>query len=496
MKRTGCILLGLLVVSACAMAAAPNKAAMTMYQDALYQEQTAGDLDKAIELYQKVVADAGEVERLAAKATFQLGMCYLKKDDKTKAAEYFQKVVSDYPAQKELVANAQKQLQQIAPQSQGDGGFLSRLPGSVLGRLSALYGQVCTDAGVKQIRSNCNIHFVDAQWNHYWGGYGYFMNRSSSSVSGPIDLGGTTEPGQTLYGLDEKAMKVEFVKDEKRSNFYRILWTPDVPIGPGQMFMYAWSVNESTKLSSDGSLYVLKMQNHFGERVLEAFYLVTPDTVNLTSPSEPYTSKESLEGFTIYIWKNDMPENAEHIVRVTLAPLKTVTPEELTKIVKNAVETVSICTEGDPKIKDATETLAGLDCGLVVGEICKYLDSDTDTIRRAAIYVLWQGGLPDISAAEAKLITLCSHKEKLTRGMATLALSSIKTPASFDALKKIAEDPDGYARRCGVYALGLYGDPTAIPVVEKALKDTDPLVKGNAQAAMMLLKKTNDPNSK
>jgi hypothetical protein len=495
MKRTGQVLLGLLIVSACAMAAAPNKAAMTMYQDALYQEQTAGDLDKAIELYQKVVTDAGEIEKLAAKATFQLGMCYLKKDDKDKAAEYFQKVVSNYPAQKELVASAKKQLEQIAPQSQGDGGFLSRLPGPVLGRLSALYGQLCSDAGVKQIRSNSNIHLVDAQWNHYWGGYSYFMNRSSSSLSGPVDLGGTSVPEQTLYGRDEKEMKVEFVKDEKRSNFYRILWTPETPLGSWQMFMYAWSVNESTKLSSDGSLYVLKMQNHFGEHVLETFYLITPDTVNLTSPSEPYTSKESMDGFTIYSWKKEMPENAEHIVRVTLAALKSVTPEELAKIVKNAVETISTCAEGDPKIKDATETLAGLDCGQVVPEICKHLDSDTDNIRRAALYILWQGGLPDITAAEAKLIGLCSHKENFTRGMAALSLSTIKTPASLEAIKKLAEDPDGYARRCGVYALGLYGDPAAILMVEKALNDEDLMVKANAQAAMMLLKKSNDPNS-
>jgi tetratricopeptide (TPR) repeat protein len=489
MKRTGTFVLGLLIVSAWVTAAAPNKELMTMFQDALYQEQTAGDLDKAIEMYQKVVADSGEIERLAAKATFQLGMCYLKKDDKDKAAEYFQKVVSGYPAQKELVASAKKQLEQIAPQG-GDGGFLDRLPESVLNRLSALYGQLCADAGGKQIYSNSNMHYVDAQWNHYHGGYSFFMNQSSSPTSGPIDLSGTSYPNQSLYDIGGKPMRVEFVK--KRQNHYRILWTPDEPIGAGQMFMYAWSNNEVSKLTSDGSLYSLKMQNHFGERVLEAFYLVTPDTVNMTSPSENYTGKESLDGYTIYWWTKEVPQNTEHIVRVALAPLKDVTPEELANNVQEAVATISTCAETDPKIKDAADSLAVLDSSLVVAEVCKHLDSETDNIRRAAIYILWKGGLPDITAAQAKLIELCSHTENTTRGMTALTLSSIKTPASFEAIKIMAEDADGYARRCAVYALGLYGDAAAIPLIEKALQDSDPLVKANAQTAMTMLTQPKD----
>jgi RNA polymerase sigma-70 factor (ECF subfamily) len=86
---------------------------MTLFQEAQYQEQTAGDLDKAIELYQKVVTDAAEMEKLAARATFQLGMCYLKKGDKDKAANYFSKVVSGYPQQTNLVKNAQQQLEKL-----------------------------------------------------------------------------------------------------------------------------------------------------------------------------------------------------------------------------------------------------------------------------------------------------------------------------------------------------------------------------------------------
>jgi hypothetical protein len=483
------MLLWLLIVSAASVAATPNKGLMTLFQEAQYQEQTAGDLDKAIEMYQKVVADSGEIERLAARATFQLGMCYLKKDDKTKAAEYFRKVVSDYPAQKELVANAKKQLEQINPQSQGDAGFLARLPESVLNRIGALYGRLCANASAKQIYSNSHIHYIDAKWNHYQGGYGYFLNQSQTPVNGPIMLGRTTNPDKVFYGRDEKKMNVEFFKDENQPSLYRMVWTPDAPINPWQMAMYAWSENEVSKLASDGSTYRLKMQNHFGERVMEVFFLIVPEKTNLTSPSENYTGKETMDGFTIYSWEKEVPQNTEHNVTVTLAPLRDVTPEQLADIVEEAVATISTCAETDPKIKDATDSLAGLDSNLVVAEVCKHFDSDTDNVRRAAVYVLWKGGLPDITAAEAKLITLCSHKENFTRGMATLALGGIKTPASFEAIKKMAEDSDGYARRCAVYALGLYGDAAAIPVVEKALQDEDPMVKTNAQAAMTMLTK-------
>ncbi len=174
-------------------------------------------------------------------------------------------------------------------------------------------------------------------------------------------------------------------------------------------------------------------------------------------------------------------------MKVTLAPLREVTPEDLSDMVERAVSTISTCAETDPKVQDAFESLAGLDAKQVVTAVCKHLDSNTDTIRRAAIFTLWKG-VPDNTAAEAKLIALCGHKEAFTRGMAAIALSAIKTPASFEAIKKTAEDADGYARRSAVYALGLYGDAAAIPFVEKALQDEDAMVKNNAQAAMTLLK--------
>ena len=104
----------LLVATVGIVQAAAEKSPMVLFQEALYQEETEGDLDKAIELYQQVLNEAAEVERIAARTTYQLGMCHLKKGDKDKAAEYFQEVVSYYPEQASVVKKAQKQLQKVS----------------------------------------------------------------------------------------------------------------------------------------------------------------------------------------------------------------------------------------------------------------------------------------------------------------------------------------------------------------------------------------------
>ena len=68
---------------------AQAKSPSLLLQEGLYAEETEGNLEKAISLYEKVLEQYKDVERLAARATYQLGMCYLKKGDKEKAAEYF-----------------------------------------------------------------------------------------------------------------------------------------------------------------------------------------------------------------------------------------------------------------------------------------------------------------------------------------------------------------------------------------------------------------------
>lgn len=107
----GCLLL----VMAGGLAPAQTKSPLILLQEALYVEETEGNLEKAIGLYEQVLEQAAETERLAARAAYQIGQCYLKKGDEAKAAEYFQKVVREYPDQKQVVSKAQMHLKKIAP---------------------------------------------------------------------------------------------------------------------------------------------------------------------------------------------------------------------------------------------------------------------------------------------------------------------------------------------------------------------------------------------
>ncbi|GAH84167.1 unnamed protein product, partial [marine sediment metagenome] len=68
-----------------------------MFQKALAKERGEGNLEEAIALYKKVVAETKD-ESLAAKAQLRIGICYEKLGMK-EAQKAFQKVIDNYPGQ-------------------------------------------------------------------------------------------------------------------------------------------------------------------------------------------------------------------------------------------------------------------------------------------------------------------------------------------------------------------------------------------------------------
>lgn len=157
---------------------------------------------------------------------------------------------------------------------------------------------------------------------------------------------------------------------------------------------------------------------------------------------------------------------------------------------RQAVDEVSTCAEGDPRIAAAIESLKGHDEPQVVAELARLLDDPMPNKRRAAIHLLQHGGWGQEALAPAvlKLTTLLGHDEDLTRGMAALCLGQMKADSAFELIAAMARtDTSPYARRCAAWALGLLADPRARPVLEQALADPDPNVAGNARAALALL---------
>ena len=105
------LLLPFIIGLAAAATLAPQATSPSeLFEQGVYSEQTKGDLDAAMKLYQQVVAEAKTGQALAAQAQYRLGVCHYKKKNYTEATAAFEKLVRDYPDQKELVRLASEYL--------------------------------------------------------------------------------------------------------------------------------------------------------------------------------------------------------------------------------------------------------------------------------------------------------------------------------------------------------------------------------------------------
>ena len=92
-----------------------------LYQAGLYQEEVAGDLAKAIAIYEDILKQFPGEREVAAKAQLHLGFCYEKSGLK-QAQEAYRKVVENYPEQSEAVKAAQAKLAALLKAQAGAGG--------------------------------------------------------------------------------------------------------------------------------------------------------------------------------------------------------------------------------------------------------------------------------------------------------------------------------------------------------------------------------------
>jgi len=92
---------------------------LTQMREAFEKEQ-AGDLDGAIQVYQQITANTELNQRYIARASYRMGMCYLKKGDKDKAKKQFEDLVSKFPRKLAAVANARRELKKIWRQERSE----------------------------------------------------------------------------------------------------------------------------------------------------------------------------------------------------------------------------------------------------------------------------------------------------------------------------------------------------------------------------------------
>jgi len=300
-----------------------TKSPSLLLQEGIYAEETEGDLEKAIGLYKQVLEKYKQVERLAARATYQLGMCHLKKGENEKAAEYFQDVVDYYPKQKTLVKKADEQLKKVKPETKES--IFEQIDYQVTRFLGEKFGETAIEAGQQHLLVNSHIYYVDRDGFRYRGGMNAFYNWTGRTITQKVRFGGTSYQNQTHYGVDGNKLNTEIVPDKTRPNHWQIYWTPDEPLAPEESLYYGWSMNNKRKASKlPGDVYSLTMQNQFGSPVIETFFLVLPKELKI-SQSNPPTESQELLNFNVHWWTKTVQQNENHVERIQLVKVDILT---------------------------------------------------------------------------------------------------------------------------------------------------------------------------
>lgn len=89
-----------------------QQTAEELFEKAMVMEEAQGDLQSAIELYERVLNQYPENRQIAARAQLHIGLCY-EKLGLQEAPKAFQKVLDDFPEQKEAVKLAQEKLSNL-----------------------------------------------------------------------------------------------------------------------------------------------------------------------------------------------------------------------------------------------------------------------------------------------------------------------------------------------------------------------------------------------
>jgi tetratricopeptide (TPR) repeat protein len=100
LKRIGLVLILALAFGSNLTAQDPS----VLLEKAIYAEETMGNLDEAISIYQQIVANTDSNRATAALALFRLGICYEKSGNKAEAQAAFSKLARLYPEQRDLIA--------------------------------------------------------------------------------------------------------------------------------------------------------------------------------------------------------------------------------------------------------------------------------------------------------------------------------------------------------------------------------------------------------
>ena len=86
-----------------------QQTAEELYQAGLYQEEVQGDLERAIDMYGRILGEFPESRAVGAKAQLHIGLCYEKLGVR-QAQQAYQRVIDDYLEHRDEVVVARARL--------------------------------------------------------------------------------------------------------------------------------------------------------------------------------------------------------------------------------------------------------------------------------------------------------------------------------------------------------------------------------------------------
>ena len=98
--------IGLLAATGSVVAATPGE----LLQKAIYTEETVGDLDAAMKLYEQVIADGQGRPGSGGSGPVSTRLCYEKQGRDADAKAAFEKLIADFPNATKLIAEARQHL--------------------------------------------------------------------------------------------------------------------------------------------------------------------------------------------------------------------------------------------------------------------------------------------------------------------------------------------------------------------------------------------------
>ncbi len=102
-------MIGILVAPAAVAAESPS----VLLQKGIFAEETEGNLDAAIKIYEQITAEGAVSRSVVAQAQYRLGVCYQKKGQKEEATVAFRKLVDQFSSEKELVEKSCQRLSEL-----------------------------------------------------------------------------------------------------------------------------------------------------------------------------------------------------------------------------------------------------------------------------------------------------------------------------------------------------------------------------------------------